>query len=230
MPKYYHRRGTLPNSAHKYLKYKVVIYYNQKPKKILYKSRTIYPAREKYRNYLANNNPHFPKKWDWLGKPVKYELVLLGNWGEVMERYAAPSGVVYTVNRETKDGFVIKAISPYYIEEKFKYYNQKKMVTFKDIIKLMVNEKYSKMILPFNNKVLIEIVEKDELHLFILKNQDDAERLYETIKKFYNLNKISDCLFLSKPARGAELSAFYARVCEQLGIGRLELKKRSTRV
>jgi hypothetical protein len=229
MPKYYHRRGTLPNSAHKYLKYKVVIYYNQKPKKILYKSRTIYPAREKYRQYLADNNPYFPKKWDWLGKPVKYELLLLGNWGEVLDKYESPAGVVYTVNRKAKDGFVIKAISPYYIEEKFKYYNKQKMITFKDIIKLMVNEKYSKMIMSLNNKVLIEIVEKDELHLFILKNRDDAMRLYETIKQFYHLNKISDCLFLMKPPRGCELNELYTRICKQVGISRTELKKQSTR-
>lgn len=230
MPKYFHRPGTLPKTAHKELKYKVVLYSNNTPRKVLYKSRTYYPSRKRYLQLLADNKPYFPKQWDWLGNPVKYELLLLGNWGEFIDKYTSPSGIVYDVVRKTKDGFVIKDIQPYYLEEKFKYYNAKKMIEFPDLIRLMVKEKCSKTLYTFNNKVVIEIFERDEIHLFILKNKDDAERLYDTIKRFYYLNKMSDCFFFHKPERGAELNNFYARISEQLGIPRTELKKTSTRV
>ena len=229
MPKYYHRPGTLPKTAHKELLYKVVVYHNQKPCKTLYKSRTIYPARRKYYEYLANNQIIFPKRWDWLGNPLTYELLLLGNWGEAMEVYKAPSGVVYNVGRKTKDGFLIKDIQPYLIEEKIKYYNQRKMVTFKDVVKIMVREKYTKTMLTFNNKLLIEIYEKDVLHLFILKNKMDAQRLYDEIKKFYHANNISDCFFFQPPPRGVEQYDFYQRISDKLGISRVELRKISTR-
>lgn len=229
MPKYYHRPGTLPKTAHKELQYKVVIYLNQKPRKLLYRSRTIYPARRKYYQYLADNQIIFPKMWDWLGNPVAYELLLLGNWGEAMETYKAPSGVVYNVVRANKEGFLIKEIQPYLIEEKIKYYNTGKMVVFKDVVKLMIKEKYTKTLITFNNKLLIEIFEKDELHLFILKNKADALRLYGEIKKFYYANNISDCFFFTAPPRGTEQLDFYQRINEKLGISRLQLRKVTTR-
>lgn len=227
MPKYFHRRGRLTKTAHTNLQYKVVIYRNQKQQKILYKSRTIYPARKKYFKYLDDNKTHFPVMWDWLGKPVTYELLLLGNWGEQMDTYKAPSGVVYSV--ATKDGFLIKEINPYYIEEKFKYFNAKKLVTFKDVIKLMVKEKHTKTIIAFNNKLLVEIFEKDELHLFILKNKYDSERLYGAVKKFYYENHLGDCFFFVKPDRGADLLAFYDRIADRLGYPRQLLRRVATR-
>jgi hypothetical protein len=213
-----------------------VLYRNHKQKKVLYKSRTIYPARKKYLQYLENNQVFFPIKWAALGKPVQYELLLLGNWGDKMTKYRAPSGVVYDVNLDTKDKLLIKDklfikdIQPYYVEEKFKHYNAHKMIKFKDVVKLMVNEVYSKILLSFNNKVYLEIVEKDEIHLFILKNKADAERLYQTVKNFYYQNQLTDCFFFTKPLRGAELTELYARISKKLGIRRYELKKISTKV
>lgn len=230
MPKYYHQRGTLPKTAHKELRYKVVIYSNQKQKKILYDSRTYYPSKRKYDEYLAANDIVFPKMWDWLGNRLNFELVLLGNWGDVMEKYKAPSGVVYNVGRATKDGFHIKEIKPYLIEEKFKYHNTNKMVRFRDVVKLMVKERYTKTIINFTNKVLIEVVEKDEMHLYILKNKLDAQRLYDEVKKFYYANHITDCFFFSAPPRGTESYDFYSRISEQLNIDKDQLWKVSTRV
>lgn len=229
MPKYYHRKGGLPKTVDRKLQYKVAIYSSQKKRKVLYKSRTIYPARSKYRQFLAENKPFFPKMWDWLGNPVNFELLLLGNWGESIDKYLAPSGVVYNVANKTKDGFFIKEIQPYKIEESFKYHNANKMVQFKDVIKLMVKEKYTKTLMTFANKVLIEIYEKDELHLFILKNKFDAQRLYDEIKKFYYANHITDCFFFTAPPLGAELNTLYNRVCEKLNITHNQLKKISTR-
>lgn len=229
MPKYYHGRGTLPKTAHREILYKVIVYSNHKRHKVLYKSRTIYPARRKYRQYLENNKPVFPKMWDWLGNPVNFELLLVGNWGESINKYEAPSGVVYNVANKTKDGFFIKEINPYLIEEKFKYHNINKMVTFKDVIKLMIKEKYTKTIMTFANKVLIEVFEKDELHLFIMKNKFDAQRLYDEVKKFYYNNHITDCFFFTAPNRGGELNTLYERVSKSLNISRNQLKKISTR-
>lgn len=229
MPKYYHRPGTLPKSAHKKLQYKVVLYLNKKQQKTLYKSRTIYPSRKKYDEFLSENTVYFPKKWNWLGKRVQYQLLLLGNWGEVMDKYQAPSGVVYNVGRARKDGFVIKDIQPYYVEEKFKYHNANKMITFKELMTFMAKERNSKTLIVFNNKLIVEIFEKDEVHVFILKNKDDAERLYATVKKFYYLNKMSDCFFFKKPTRGLELTDYIERITENTGISRRELNKTSTR-
>jgi hypothetical protein len=229
MPKYYHRPGTLPKTAHKELKYKVVVYVNRKRQKVLYTSRTYYPALRKYKEYLENNNPIFPKMWDWLGNPLSYELVLLGNWGESLSKYAAPSGVVYSIASKTTDGFLIKEIHPYQIEEKFKYHNANKMVTFKDVVKIMVKEKYTKTIMHFSNKVLIEVYEKDELHLFIMKNKFDSQRLYSEIKKFYLTNHIVDCFFFTAPERGLELYDLYDRISKKLNISKSQLSKTSTR-
>jgi hypothetical protein len=230
MPIYFHRPGKLPHTAHKNLHYKVVLYRNHKQRKVMYQSRTIYPARKKYLQYLENNRTIFPIKWDAFGKPVQYELLLLGNWGDKMTKYKAPSGVVYDVNLAANDGLFIKDIQPYYIEEKFKHYNTQKVIIFKDVAKLMMGEVYSKILFPFNNKLYLEIVEKDEIHLFILKNKADAERLYQTIKNFYYQNRLTDCFFFTKPMRGTELSELYERISSKLGISRYELKKTSTKV
>jgi hypothetical protein len=211
------------------MQYRVVIYCNRRQKKILYRSRTIYPARNKYNQYLAENKPFFPRMWDWLGNHVQYELLLVGNNGEHMDKYKAPSGVVYNVGKTLKDGFVIKDIQPYFIEEKFKYHNANKMVEFKDVVKLMVKEPYTKTIITFTNKVLIEVFEKDEPHLFILKNKSDAQRLYAAIKKFYLANHIGDCFFFTPPTRGWIHRELYVRLSEKLNISISQLKKISTR-
>lgn len=229
MPKYYHRPGTLPKTAHKELKYKVVIYANRKRQKVLYTSRTFYPAHRKYKQYLEENKPIFPKMWDWLGNPLTFELVLLGNWGDHVDKYEAPSGVVYNVAPKTSDGFLIKEIQPYQVEEKFKYHNANKMVTFKDVLKVMIRAKYTKTIITFANKVLIEIYEKDELHLFITKNKFDAQRLYDEVKKFYYNNNITDCFFFTAPPRGLELFELHERISQKLHISRSQLCKTSTR-
>lgn len=228
MPKYFHHRGNLNKTAHKYLQYKVVIYRNFKQYKILYKSRVIFPAQKRYKQYLENNQVYFPVKWDKYGKLIQYQLLLLGNWGEVMDKYTAPSGVVYNVGRITNDGFRIKNIQPYYLEEKFKYFKTKKIVRFKDVITLMMKERGTKTIMAVHNKLLIEVIEKEDMHLFILKNENDAQRLYKAIKQFYYLNKMSDCFFFKKPARGLELNALYARIVAITGIRQSELWKNST--
>lgn len=230
MPKYYHQTGVLPKNADKHLRYKVVIYVNQKRRKVLYSSRTIFPARRQYREILAENAKIlFPKMWDWKGKRINAELLLVGNWGERLKKYKAPSGVVYDLPKQTKDGFLIKEIQPYLIEEKFKYYNTDKMVVFKDIIKLMMKETYTKTLITFSNKVLVDIYEKDEPHLFILKNKYDAQRLYDEIKKFYYLNQMGDCFFFNTPQLGKELTLLYERLHERIGISRLQLRKSTTR-
>ena len=228
MPKYFHRRGTLPKTVDKKLLYKVVIYSNHKKSKVLYTSRVIYPARRKYFEYLENNKIIFPKMWDWLGNPTNYELVLLGNSGDTIGKYKAPSGVVYNIAKKTKDGFFIKEINPYQVEERFKYHNTNKMVMFKDVVKLMVKETYTKTIMSFANKVLIEVFEKDELHLFILKNKFDAQRLYTEIKKFYYENHITDCFFFTAPPLGSELNELYKRIQQKLNISPSQLKKITT--
>lgn len=228
MPKYFHRKGTLPKTVDKTLLYKVVIYSNHKKLKVLYTSRVIYPARRKYFEYLENNKIIFPKMWDWLGNLVNHELLLIGNSGNSMDKYKAPSGVVYNIMNKTKNGFLIKEINPYQIEERFKYHNANKMVMFKDVVKLMVKETYTKTIMFFNNKVLIEVFEKDELHLFILKNKFDAQRLYSEIKKFYYDNHITDCFFFTAPPLGLELSELYKRISQKLNISQSQLRKIST--
>ena len=228
MPKYYHRLGGLPKRTNKRNKYKVVLYCNQKKQKVFYKSRVIYPARKKYRELLVNNNVYFPKRWNWLGKPLNYELLLLGNYGEALEKYKAASGVVYNIGK-TSSGFFVKDIQPYDIEEKFKYYNIDKMIVFRDLIKVMMKETYSKTIMAIHNKLMIEIFETEDIHLFVLKNKKGAERLYDTIKKFYYENKMSDCFFFTKPAGHKDLDVIFSKIESSTGMSRSEINKISTR-
>lgn len=229
MPTYFHRTGRLPKTAHKGIQYKVELYCNRKKVKTLYKSRVIFPARKKYNDYLENNIIYFPKEWDWLGQETHYELLLVGNWGEALTQYKTPSGVIYNIGK-TKEGFIIKDIRPYFIEEKFKHYNAQKMITFKDLLAFLMKEKYSKSILFFHNKLLIEIMESDELHLFILKNKQDAERLYKLVKKFYYENKMTDCFFFNIPQSWAGKKELYDRIHEKLGMSKAMITRQSTRV
>jgi hypothetical protein len=124
---------------------------------------------------------------------------------------------------------VIKEIQPYLIEEKFKHYNTQKMITFKDLITLLMKEKYSKSIIAFHNKIAIEIFETEEIELFILKNKNDAKRLYHLIKKFYYDNKMTDCFFFNKPQNYMELITFYEKIHQKTGMTKTQVTKQSTR-
>ena len=226
MPKYHHGPGALPKNADRNLRYEVILYRNQRRKKLMYHSRVIYPAKEKYRELLAQPIPTFPQMWDWLGKPITYELVLLGNSGAGITKYKAPSGVVYDV--AAKDGFVVKDIQPYYMEESFKFHNENRMVKFKDVIKLMIKEENTKSIMVLTNKILIQVLEEDEMYLFVFKNKADAERLYGEVEKFYYNNKLPNCFFFTGPT-GWDITDLYIKICEKLKISRTQMKKISTR-
>lgn len=207
-------------------KYKVVLYQNGKRTKTFAYFRTYPEAQLYYTQLIEDNQVFFAKEVNWLGVKLEFEIAILGKKGKKLTHIENELGIKTQITMQEGSEFFIKDISPYFIEEKFKYWNKNEMFTFRDLIKrVLMRTLTTKVVYCFNNKVLIIDDETDDYHLFIVKCEYDSVRLVDLIRKFCVTNNTNNVLFFYENFNTGEM---YPKIIEKLGIKRTELWKVTT--
>lgn len=206
--------------------YRVIIYNHGKKVRVLNEFTHYKEAKQYYNDILKDNTVYFKRMYNWKGKYTNYELVL------VAPKHIKPLEYVRNnlnalVRIKSKGSHVIKKISEYSIEEVFKDKIDNKMITFKDIIKKHLKKKLTYVVIAFNNKIVIEHFEDEDLELYVLKNKEDSQRLLDTIKEFTFANNLTNYIFFSDPTLETR-KRLYNSLKENYGFSAEFLKKIST--
>jgi hypothetical protein len=208
--------------------YKIILYNNGKRVKTIRSYQLYTNAIKKYRGLLKDNKTYFPKEYLWNGIKTDYELVLTAPpKNKAMEFFRNEIGAVVKI--KTKGDFVIKQITKYTIEDRFKNRIDGKMYDFKLLIKkLLSNQNLTYTIMAINNKLVIERFENDDVDVFVLKNCDIAYSLSEAIRVFNNTNGLTNFIYFQEPTLDTKMRV-YDDLELKYGISKDYMQKVTTR-
>lgn len=165
-------------------KYFIVLYCNKKRVKILHRSMRRTTAYEYWREFKTQQVPPFLKQQG--GERKKNELVFELALVFPNNRWATATYVRDSLGRNIEakienDKFRIKEIIPYWQEEQIYDFQIKKRVRYHVMMEQILPITEIAQIFTLNNKLFVQV--DDDIKLFGNKNINDANRLFEIVKK-----------------------------------------------
>lgn len=165
-------------------KYFIVLFCNQKRVKILHRSMKRTTAYEYWREFKTQQVPPFLKQQG--GERKKNELVFELALVFPNNRWATVTYVRDSLGRNIEakienDKFRIKEIIPYWQEEQIYDFQIKKRVRYHVMMEQILPITEVAQIFTLNNKLFVQV--DDDIKLFGNKNINDANRLFEIVKK-----------------------------------------------
>jgi hypothetical protein len=165
-------------------KYFIVLYCNKKRVKILHRSMRRTTAYEYWREFKTQQVPPFLKQQG--GERKKNELVFELALVFPNNRWATATYVRDSLGRNVEakienDKFRIKEIIPYWQEEQIYDFQIKKRVRYHVMMEQILPITEIAQIFTLNNKLFVQV--DDDIKLFGNKNINDANRLFEIVKK-----------------------------------------------
>jgi hypothetical protein len=165
-------------------KYFIVLYCNKKRVKILHRSMRRTTAYEYWREFKTQQVPPFLKQQG--GERKKNELVFELALVFPNNRWATATYVRDSLGRNIEakienNKFRIKEIIPYWQEEQIYDFQIKKRVRYHVMMEQILPITEIAQIFTLNNKLFVQV--DDDIKLFGNKNINDANRLFEIVKK-----------------------------------------------
>ena len=165
-------------------KYFIVLYCNKKRVKILHRSMKRTTSYEYWREFKTQQVPPFLKQQG--GERKKNELVFELALVFPNNRWATATYVRDSLGRNIEakienDKFRIKEIIPYWQEEQIYDFQIKKRVRYHVMMEQILPITEVAQIFTLNNKLFVQV--DDDIKLFGNKNINDANRLFEIVKK-----------------------------------------------
>lgn len=173
----------------------IVLFKNKKKKKIIKGYATEKNANIKYKSLLNNNNIPFEVVFE-NSERCNYEIALLSS----LDDYQLPLFKTDEIGRNQsvfisdESNYVIKKIDNYKIEELIFDWQTNKRITFYELLDTYCPIKEMKVISTLHNKLIIQI--EDSFKLFSLKNEEDSERLLETLESYFREHNRNDSIFV----------------------------------
>jgi hypothetical protein len=99
-----------------------------------------------------------------------------------------------SVHMSDESEYVIKRIDDYKVEEMIYDWQKECRITFFDLISTYLPKKTIKVVSKLHNKIVIQ--NDDDFKLFSLKNEEDSERLLQTLESYFISNSRTDSLFV----------------------------------
>ena len=176
---------------------------------------------------LKDNTVFFPKEFLWDGTETDYELVLTAPSQNKSKEFVR-NDLGAMVKLIPKGEFSIKQVEKYAVEDVFKNKVDNKKYNFKTLIKKILSVKgLTYTLIVINNKLVIERFENEDMDVFVLKNKQIANSLFETIKSFNNTNGLKNFIYFNDPTLEMRLR-IYDDLEEKYGISRVYMQKIST--
>lgn len=175
--------------------YIIVLFKNKKKKKIIKGYATEKNANLKFDSLIKNNEVSFEVLYE-NSERCKYELALLSR----KDDYQIPLfkmdevGRNNSVHMSEESDYVIKRIDDYKIEELIYDWQKESRISFNELLSLYLPKDSVKVISKLHNKIVIQ--NDSDFKLFSLKNEEDSERLLQTIESFFINNSRSDSIIV----------------------------------
>ena len=202
-------------------KYFIVLFCNKKRVKVLYRCMKRTTVYEYWREFKTQRVPPFLKVQ---GSKRKQELVYEIALIFPNNRWATATYVRDSLGRNQpaiieNDKFRIKEIIPYWQEEQIYDYQIKKRIRYHVMMEQILPITEVAQIFTLNNKLFVQV--DDDIKLFGNKNINDANRLFEIVKKDLVSRKKGNFFFV-KDITTHQRSLLY-KLLESKGFKRSEL-------
>ena len=205
--------------------YIIVLFKNKKKKKIIKGYATEKNANLKFDSLIKDNNIPFEVLYE-NSERSKYEIALLSR----NDDYQIPLFKMDEVGRNNsihmsdESEYVIKRIDDYKIEEMIYDWQRECRITFFDLISTYLPKKTIKVVSKLHNKIVIQ--NDDDFKLFSLKNEEDSERLLQTLESYFISNSRTDSLFVRDESTVNRKWMY--NVLEKQGFNRKKLYRQKT--
>jgi hypothetical protein len=177
-------------------KYLIVLFKNKVRKKIIKKYQNGKPAMNFFNNLISENEKVVLPREVENTVDSNYEVAVLEkNSQRLLPTYMTDEfGRNIKVKLENPDYNIIK-ISPYRYPETIFDIERNKKITVDFFLNRYLPKVGVKVMSVLNNKIIIQ--NDDEVRLFSLKSENEAERFIAEISLLFFKNKRGDCLFVT---------------------------------
>jgi len=202
-------------------KYFVILFCNKKKVRVLHKSmrkNTIYDA---WHEHKTEKRPPFVKlQGGKRDRELKYELGLIFP----NNRWSKPTYIRDEMGRNVEalmvdDKFRIKELIPYWEEEKIYDFETKKRIRYHEMMEIILKVEEIGQIFTLNNKMFLQV--EDKIRMFGNKNIDDANRLFDVVKKDLIKKGVGNFIFVKDVSRHQRTQLY--DILEGMGYKRTEL-------
>lgn len=185
------------------MNYLIVVFKNKSKQKIIKKFKTSNRASDFYKSILEKNDEVIFETKHENGNYVDYEIALLEKKGNTLFPIYTKDEMGRNVKLEFDDDeYNIVKISPYKVPEQIHDYQTKNRIGVETFINKYLSKTGVKLVSKLNNKIVVQ--NEDNINLFTMKNELDAQRLIENLTQRFIKLKRGDCMFVldvSSPQR-----------------------------
>jgi hypothetical protein len=205
--------------------YMVVLFKNKVKQKIIKKFKTFKNAKSLLDKLNEQSqNVIFEKKIEF-GKECKYEIGLI----EDSKKQLFPIYLTDEMGRNVKvkledTGMTLSKIFLFKKEEKIFYLQLKKKIDTQTIIKKYFKGQNTKLVSSLNNKIILQIDEN--VFIFSLKTEPEAERFLDCLSGYFFKNKIGGSLFVKSVSSAQKKYLF--ELLEEKGVDKKILYRKFT--
>ena len=161
--------------------FKVILFKNNKKKKILKSFITEKRANEFYEKKLEQSSKViFPVQME-NGKKCKFKIALVSSEPNLNNIYYSDElGRNISINPKISDNLYIKKINTYNKEEKIFDVSEKKKITTNELFKKYIKKSENYLLSKLNNKMILQ--NNENFVLFSLKTEEDSNRFLNCIE------------------------------------------------
>jgi hypothetical protein len=185
------------------MNYLIVVFKNKLKQKIIKKFKTSKRATDFYKLILEKNDDIIFETKHENGKYVEYEIALLEKKGNTLFPIYTKDEFGRNVKLEFEDDeYNIVKIGGYKVPEQILDYQTKNRISIETFINKYLSKTGVKLVSKLNNKIVVQ--NEDEVNMFTMKNELDAQRLIENLTQRFVKLKRGDCMFVldvSSPQR-----------------------------
>ncbi len=178
-----------------YGKYNIILFENNKKKKLIKKYNTLENSIKKYNTLINENKKIIFEKQVQNFNNCNFFLGLITNEKKIQGSIYLTDdlGRNIPVNLNNSD-YVFLELKSYKVEEKIYDWQTEKKITILEFLKTYLNGSELKNISVINNKIFVQ--ENENFYLFSLKNKDESKRFLTVLEDYFIDNGRSDAIFV----------------------------------
>jgi len=205
--------------------YIIVLFKNKKKKKIIKGYATEKNANLKFDSLVNDNNIPFEVLYE-NSERSKYEIALLSR----NDDYQIPLFKMDEVGRNNsvymsdESEYVIKRIEDFKVEELIYDWQKENRISFSELISKYLPKNSVKLVSKLHNKIVIQ--NDEDFKLFSLKNEEDSERLLQTLESYFINSSRNDTIFVRDESTVNRKWLY--NVLEKQGFSRKKLYRQKT--